>query len=252
MNRTNTARSSTTNVGTPNIAQRFTASVCSSASVFERPAGRDLGRDRVGVEPDRRRDLAQHVVLGDLLALVVAGRERGDVPVEELRRGTWSRTAMPHSSARTPVPRSAGSRSQTGGLVLARRAPGRARTARKRTSQSRPVAQPGDDRLVRVAGERAAVVEAHGEVGSRVLQGADLAAVQHGHHCPRDDRWAASAAPEREAERGAGDDVGGVVQPHVDAGRGDGRGQRVPARPAAEQRGRAERGGRVPGREGAT
>ena len=58
-----------------------------------------------------------------------------------------------------------------------------------------------------------------------------------------------SADAQREAERGAGRDVGGVVQPHVDAGRGDAGGERVPAGPAAEQRRRAERRGRVPRRE---
>ena len=41
----------------------------------------------------------------------------------------------------------------------------------------------------------------------------------------------AQRQPEREAERGAGDDIGGVVQPDVDAGRGDRGGERVPAGP---------------------
>ena len=50
----------------------------------QRPARRDLGRDRVGVEVDGRDRLAQHVLVGELLAVVVAGREERDVRVEEL------------------------------------------------------------------------------------------------------------------------------------------------------------------------
>src|SRR5205807_2447798 len=44
---------------------------------------RDLGGDGVGVETNRCRDLREDLGLRDLAALVVAGRERSNVPVVE-------------------------------------------------------------------------------------------------------------------------------------------------------------------------
>src|SRR5437016_5326046 len=41
------------------------------------------GRDRTGIEPHRRGDVGEYLGLGDLEALLVTGRERGDVPVPE-------------------------------------------------------------------------------------------------------------------------------------------------------------------------
>ena len=49
---------------------------------------------------------------------------------------------------------------------------------------------------------------------------------------------AQDAAPEREADDGAGDDVGGVVHPHVDPAAGDDGGERVPERVAVAGRAR--------------
>ena len=62
-------------------------------------------------------------------------------------------------------------------------------------------------------------------------------------------RRSAADRPGPRPNAAPGRDVGGVVQPDVDPGRGDRGGQRVPARPTAEQRRRAERRGRVPRRE---
>ena len=81
---------------------------------LERPAARGLLGDGVGIEPGGGDGVAQHVFLLELLAVHVARLEQREVRVEELV-GKVSRTAMPKSSDRTPVPHSSGSRSQTGG-----------------------------------------------------------------------------------------------------------------------------------------
>ena len=170
--------------------------------------------------------------------------------------GNESRTAMPQHSASTPVPHTSGSRSHTGGSPSST-CTWSSENGRKRTSQSRPARRPGDHRLVAVAGEGAAVVEAHGElVGHGTSKRCGLAAnrgsvdiipcIGAGLRDAALSHESAERAPEHEAERGAGGDVGGVVQAHVDAGRRDCGRERVPTGPAAEQRRRAERRGRVP------
>ena len=129
---------------------------------LQRPARRDLGGDRVGVEADRRRDLARAP-----RPWRSCGPRRGGPRTRRCAsRGSGRRT----SRARRCPTAARSRRCPTLGFALPhrrsrppRRAPGRARTAGSgRPSRGRRAAR--DDRLVAVAGEGAAIVEAHGEL----------------------------------------------------------------------------------------
>jgi len=115
-----------------------------------------------GSRPTEVGDLGEHVVLGDLGALFVTGGERRDVKVEGNFSGTLSRTAMPHSRAVTPVPRSAGSRSQTAGSPSSTWT-WSSEKGRKVTSTVAAGPESGDNGIVAVAGERTPVIERHCE-----------------------------------------------------------------------------------------
>ena len=100
--------------------------------------------------------------LAIFLPFVVAGGERGDVPVEEVV-GEMVADREPQSSAFTPVPHSTGSRSHTGGSPSST-CTWSSENGTNDTSQSRPSAGPATTDSCAVAGERAAVVEAHCEL----------------------------------------------------------------------------------------
>src|SRR5581483_8391453 len=132
---------------------------------LERPAGGDLLGDGVGVEPDALGRSPEHGFLGDLLSLVVAGPEGGEVEVEEL---------LGEGVARRDAPQQ---RPDAGGALLVEPPlPGR-RVALldvglvegEGPEPHVPVAalpQAVDHGLVGVAGERAAVIPGEGELTS--------------------------------------------------------------------------------------
>ena len=239
INRTNTARSPTTNVGTPNIAQLLHRFGVLGGERLERPARRDLGRDGVGVELDGS-DRGSRSTDSSASFSPWSWRAANSAMCQSRKwSGNASRTAMPHSQrehAACPARPGAGPRRAA---RPPRRAPGRARTARNRTSQSRPSRNPVDDGLLGVAGEGAAVVEAHGEASAS--SGGPPGRPHHG----RARTMGRSPAPRTSPNAAPATHVGGVVQADVDTGRGHAGRERVPAGAAAEQRGRAERRGRV-------
>ncbi len=158
---------------------------------LSRTTGFHLGADRSRIEPYRRRDLGEHLVLGDLGALLVAGGESSRVPVEELVGELVANGDGPaegfHAGAlvgRLSVP--------DGGLALF----DMDLIEREREKRDVPIstgAQTGHDGLVAVACERAAVIERHCELTSHGLssgrlrvRGNDSSAVviPRGYECP--------------------------------------------------------------------
>ena len=163
MKRMNTASSPSMNVGTPNTANVSTASVCSAISVF---SGRPLHTSSATSSTSRPTSVTTaaraRLLVTQLQTLVEAGGERPDVEVEEVfgevvahrdaveqwrdARAPLRRVALPHRRLTFLDVR----------LVE--------REREEADVEVDPLAQRGDDRLVRVAGERAPVVERHGEL----------------------------------------------------------------------------------------
>ena len=157
--RTNTARSSTMKVGTPNTSSSLDGALVGPPDLLHRRSGLDLGQDLVA----RQAHAVEHAGddLGDaqVQPLVVSGGEERDVRVEEAVG-----VAVAHDDA-------GGQREEVtglGGVVPHRYAAlGHVRLAQRERQERHvpvgPVGQGDGEMLMGVAGEGAAIVPGDGE-----------------------------------------------------------------------------------------
>ena len=166
--------------------------------------------------------------------------EQGAVHGEEL---VGTRVADDDAGLQGEQPAVVVGSSHTSAAGPPRRGPGRARTGTNvRPSRRRP--QPGEHVLVGVAGEGAAVVPGDGEGGHDEVQPPCDVSHSVGVASRRVRTSASGAAAataawpaaETDAERRSGDDVGRVVDPHVDPAGGDDDGERVIQAATADRR----------------
>ncbi len=155
MRRTNTARSSTTNVGTPKIPRSETACSCSSRIDLGRPAGVHLVENALGVHPGRSRAHRRPRPAHAGRALGRGGRRTG-------RGCTAGNCSGMRSRATTPAARATRSGWAAGSSHAGVPPSGTWAWLRKKgtkvTSQGSPGVEAGEHVLVAVSGEGTAVV----------------------------------------------------------------------------------------------
>ena len=155
MKRTNTARSPTHERRDAEHRVALHRLGVFAASVF---SGRPTATSAATASASRPTEVAisrSTSSFGDLRALVVAGRERGDVPVEELVGERVAHRDAPHERESRRCPITAGSRSQTGGSPSST-CTWSSENGTNVTSQSRPSRNPAttDSCALRANGQR--------------------------------------------------------------------------------------------------